>query len=260
MSNFFKNFPKAGYITDSDVNIIYDIYKHARSNIHFSQDRYGYNFYDILDGERPDQVSYILYGDTQYYWTFFMVNDHLLEGMHGWPMSSVVLNDYIIAKYPAHVLTGYDETNSGLTQDHFIWNKGFEVGEEIVGAQTGAIGTILKIDLIMNRFVLTGMTGSFNDIENIVGQTTGSILTQYPGIQNFSLEKEYNGAHHYGKDGEEFTRLNFTTGETATGTHILETTNREYESTLNDDKMKLRYIKPAYIEDYAQQFKDLMDR
>ncbi|MBT5188140.1 MAG: hypothetical protein HOM01_15130 [Kordiimonadaceae bacterium] len=134
------------------------------------------------------------------------------------------------------------------------------MGEEIVGAQTGAKGTISKIDLIMNRFVLTGMTGSFNDIENIVGQTTGSILTQSVGTQNFSLEKEYNGAHHYTKDGEEFTRLNFTTGETATGTFMDEVTNRAYENEVNDSKLKIKYIKPEHIEDYAQQFKDLMNR
>ena len=41
--------------------------------------------YLIPVNERPDQTSFKLYGTADYYWTFFLVNDHIRE--NGWPLT-----------------------------------------------------------------------------------------------------------------------------------------------------------------------------
>ena len=47
-----------------------------------------YSYYNIQDGERPDNVSEKLYGTPNYYWTFFIVNDFLRDGYtSSWPLS-----------------------------------------------------------------------------------------------------------------------------------------------------------------------------
>ena len=51
--------------------------------------------YNIKDGERPDIVSQRLYSSTNYYWTFFLINDSLHDGLGSWPMSMQDLNQYI---------------------------------------------------------------------------------------------------------------------------------------------------------------------
>ena len=38
-----------------------------------------YEDYTILSGDRPDIVSNKLYNNPDYYWTFYMLNDHLRE-------------------------------------------------------------------------------------------------------------------------------------------------------------------------------------
>ena len=38
-----------------------------------------YEDYTILSGDRPDIVSNKLYNSPDYYWTFYMLNDHLRE-------------------------------------------------------------------------------------------------------------------------------------------------------------------------------------
>lgn len=46
-----------------------------------------YTKYVIQDGERADQISQKLYGSPQYYWTFFLLNETLNDGLNGWPLS-----------------------------------------------------------------------------------------------------------------------------------------------------------------------------
>jgi len=58
-----------------------------------------YNFYNILDGERPDQVSFKLYSDTKYYWMLFLMNDSLREGLYGWPLSNREFDLMIESEY-----------------------------------------------------------------------------------------------------------------------------------------------------------------
>jgi hypothetical protein len=57
-----------------------------------------YTPYIVQDGERPDYVSYKLYGSTDYDWIILLANDiHSLYD--DWPKNSVDLELYIIEKY-----------------------------------------------------------------------------------------------------------------------------------------------------------------
>jgi len=57
-----------------------------------------YSPYMVRDGERPDYVSYRLYGSTDYDWIIMLANDiHSLYD--DWPKNSVDLESYIIEKY-----------------------------------------------------------------------------------------------------------------------------------------------------------------
>ena len=51
-----------------------------------------FRFLDVQDGERPDTISFLLYGTEKYYWTLFLINDHLREGSNRWPRSTSELN------------------------------------------------------------------------------------------------------------------------------------------------------------------------
>ena len=58
----------------------------------------GFPPYIVRDGERPDYVSYVLYGNPDYDWVIMLVNDiHSLYD--DWPRNSVDLESYIIEKY-----------------------------------------------------------------------------------------------------------------------------------------------------------------
>lgn len=99
MKTFFKNFPKVS-IEVGNQQIFYDDYfRFVDVNELYLNNLNNYNFYEILNGERPDQVSQKLYETTEYYWTFFIINDRLKNGMKEWPLSSSEFEKYILDKY-----------------------------------------------------------------------------------------------------------------------------------------------------------------
>ena len=59
-----------------------------------------YTYYTIRDGERPDIVSYSLYNRPDYYWTFFILNDSLKQGLNfNWPLSDNSFEKMIASEY-----------------------------------------------------------------------------------------------------------------------------------------------------------------
>lgn len=57
-----------------------------------------YTEYYIQNGQRPENISYELYGDEQYYWIILQIND-IVDYYNQWPLSSRELEHYILKKY-----------------------------------------------------------------------------------------------------------------------------------------------------------------
>ena len=87
--SFFSQFPKIQY----DINLdgiktdVIDIFRHIDVREELIDDISTYTWYEIKNGERPDIVSTRLYGTPDYYWTFFVLNDTLKQGLNSWPKS-----------------------------------------------------------------------------------------------------------------------------------------------------------------------------
>lgn len=57
-----------------------------------------YDPYYINNGERPDQISWKLYNDEQYYWIILQINQ-IIDYYDQWPLSQQELDEYIFRKY-----------------------------------------------------------------------------------------------------------------------------------------------------------------
>lgn len=118
--SFFKNFPTRQYDiqrTGETVNIK-DIFRHVDVDDIAADPYINYTYYKVTSGERPDVVSQKLYGTTDFYWTFFIVNDFLKEGIGAWPKSEQELERYIAKQYDdrsvLQILPGVFEQTTGL--------------------------------------------------------------------------------------------------------------------------------------------------
>lgn len=87
--SFFDKFPKTSYSIENDgiQNSIIDIFRYVDVKDKLADSSTSYGYVDILDGERPDNLSHRLYGTPDYYWTFFILNDDLKQGLTAWPKS-----------------------------------------------------------------------------------------------------------------------------------------------------------------------------
>ena len=94
---FFKQFPKVPYdiLRNGIRQDVIDIFRAVKPVDEFIDDPTTYKFYEVKNGERPDVVSLRLYDDPQYYWTFFVVNEYLHDGLGVWPMSQEDILQYI---------------------------------------------------------------------------------------------------------------------------------------------------------------------
>lgn len=95
----FKNFPHIAYtLPDGDTKILKDIMVRVYYKSGFDDEKSIYNFYDIGDGERPEDVSYKVYGSQEYHWVILLFNE-ILDPYNDWYMSQSNLLKYVKSKY-----------------------------------------------------------------------------------------------------------------------------------------------------------------
>ena len=238
--NYFKNFRfaeyKFGNNTDIDLfnNITQyvDLIDQIRNNISFTEK------YNILSGDRPDVVSHKLYGTMDYYWTFYLMNEHVR--LSGWPLNNDEILDQVKSKYPNRVLTTTSEIGAL-----------FPVGQVIEGQSSSAIGEIVKRNLDLGQlFVKLTQGTSFT-----AGETISYIDTSATGSPTRTLSitgetEQYNAVHHYEDNGVQVDIDPFS-GPDVSLTPI---TYRDRLESRNDALKEIVVIRPEQITAIVSEF------
>ena len=276
---FFKQFPKVEYDFNRQgvINNMVDIYRSVRPLQNFVDDTAAYIYYEVRNGERPDIVSNKLYGNQNFYWTFFVVNENLHDGLQTWPMSQEDLFTYIEREYEGYAIT----TNPTIRRDSDGIIRAFEnslagsvpgtttgkfqLGETITGGTSGATGTLVKKDLDLNQLIVQNVTGAFlgdptvvptNLTERITGSTSGDFVDSYQAY------KYAEAPHHWFLQGDKEEKV-VTNGAYITGgeetSDITFKSNRAVVEEINDERSRIRVIAPSYIEQFADQFETLLN-
>lgn len=238
MSYFFQAFPTILHDVYNNSKLVetVDIFRAVRVKRSMRDDVLLYKTYHIQDNERPDHVSMKLYGSTDYYWTFFMINEDLVNSNSDWPLGRAELENKIIIKYNGSVLT--------TTIDKDI--STIFIKDEIVrGFISGATAYVREKDTNLGIIKIDNISGTFLDDELIVGLTSSDTLV-------ISGERPYKDViHHYETvDGKIVTRS--TAG-------ALPITNSEIEFSLNEAKTIIKVIRPEYIQRLTAEFFNIIN-
>jgi len=231
MSVYFQKFPTMQYDMYDDGHTLefVDLFRTVRPKPSIKEDLLLYSKYTIQDGERPDHLSQKFYGSPDYYWTFFMINENLVNLHTDWPLSRKEFELMINQKYDGYVLTTEQDISTGFVK-----------GETVQGLISGATATLESKDCNVNTLRIVDLQGQFRSDELVLGLTSGNTVS-ITGQTEF-----YNATHHYinsNGDVVDKSELDAT-----------EVTYYEYEKQLNDDKAEIRVIRPAYIIRVAQEF------
>jgi len=275
---FFKQFPTTSYDFNRDgvIQNVVDIYRSVRPEGTFIDNVAAYKLEDIKGGERPDVMSQRLYGTTDYYWTFFVINEFLHDGLAVWPMTQEDLSEYMSTEFEGWTVntlpTITRNSDLGITDYKDSLANRFTVGETVVGSISGAKGTLTKKDLDLNQLVIQDVTlgtgGGFigdpgNATENIVGETSGDSVATYRSW------KYRVAPHHYysltqakfggveGKDRPISIADNVPGAEGMSNTGFV--SNQAYLEELNFSRSRIRIINPTYIEQFVENFEELIN-
>jgi len=186
--SYFKNFGLVEYrfgnedesqrILVEDLSIYVDLLEQIDDLIGF------YEYYDILDGDRPDTLSYKIYGTTDYYWTFYLMNPFLKET--GWPLHQKNLDEYTVKKF------------SGAT---YTPGSGVEWRDPIYRVETG-YGPL--------RFSLGSVTSSkTNVVVNVTGNEDPLLDNQIPINDATGIVSGYNISGLYIPNGTTITAVDY---------------------------------------------------
>ena len=242
--NYFKYFPIAPYgfgdetLPDlfRDLSVYVSVIDEIKQNVSF------YNTYYIQEFERPDQVSFKLYNTTNYYWTFWLMNDNLRE--RGWPLTNRDLNEKILKDY----------VHDTLVTQSYLLDK-MKMDQTVTGQSSGATGTIHHRHVDLGQLVLTNTTGTFIPGENVISTNSeGDIET----ISVLEYVKEYNAAHHYENADGEYVDTISSTGTFAAGVQDTKVTYLDRYFKMNDELKTINVIKPQNIIEIVSAYREAL--
>lgn len=257
---FFKQFPRVEYDFNRQgvLQNMVDLFRSVRALPSFLDNYTGYRLYEIKNGERPDIVSGRIYGTSKYYWTFFVINDFLHDGTRSWPMSQEDLQVYMAKEYNGYVI----ETNPKITNNFENSLAGrFQLGETLTGSVSGATGKLTRKITDLSQLVIQNVTGAY------IGSATGAKelitgATSEDSVSTYNVYK-YLDAPYYYYETSDANKKPVTNADHITGGKDAYTlsyvTNRAHLEATNDQNSFIRYVDPAYINQFTKAFDELIN-
>jgi len=97
---YFNYLPKVNYDLFGDGTTIQftDITKRVAINKLIKKDIVAFDFYDIQDGETPEVIAYLYYGDSLLHWLVLITNN-ITNIFDQWPKSISSLENFVNEKY-----------------------------------------------------------------------------------------------------------------------------------------------------------------
>jgi len=194
MAEFFRNFPLVGYEfgNESKPALFQNISAYVKVIDEIKDDIAFYTTVHIQDYDRPDSFSYKLYGTTEFYWTFYYLNDDIRES--GWPLPQQDLLTKAKVDYPHRAVV----TTADIS-------KTFLPGHTVTGALSGSTGTVIKRYLDLGQIIIDS-PNNFNAGENITPSINGVAQTADIVVVTSDVE-QYNSVHHYEDGSKEYVDI-----------------------------------------------------
>jgi hypothetical protein len=256
--SYFNKFPKIDYTLYGDNRTVKipDFSLYAKALDRGIEGAAAYQWYDIQE-QRPDQVSYALYGSTEYYWTFFVINDHLKSGNNGWPLSEDAFAKYIEENYNGFTITPYRGLDSNQVPHPPDYNAiagRFPIGT-ILRNNSNVEAKVIKRVAELNQLVCQYTTeGNFTEGEPLLAIEQSDNFDQYNIYDNWDLREWKNSAHHYEDDDGNYVTSGLNTERSNTIVTYL-----DYETSLNDQNRRIRALRKEYVEQFSTAYRRILN-
>ena len=83
---------------DGNYKLLPDILRRVKQRSAIKSGQFIFDTYDVVDGEKPEDVAYKWFGDAQLHWVILMTNN-VIDRYYDWPMNSVQFQEFLEDKY-----------------------------------------------------------------------------------------------------------------------------------------------------------------
>ena len=97
---YFNKFPTIIYDMKNDGNykLLPDILRRVKQRNAIKSGQFIFDNYDVIDGEKPEDIAYKWFGYAQLHWVILMTNN-VTNRYYDWPMNSVQFQAMLEDKY-----------------------------------------------------------------------------------------------------------------------------------------------------------------
>ena len=99
---YFGRFPLMAYDVkgNNDYKLLPNILRRVKLRSGIRAGAFLFDNYDVVDGEKPEDVAFKYYGDAEYHWVILMTNN-ITDRYYQWPLSQPQFQEHIADKYGA---------------------------------------------------------------------------------------------------------------------------------------------------------------
>ena len=83
---------------DGNYKLLPDILRRVKQRNAIKSGQFIFDNYDVIDGEKPEDIAYKWFGDAQLHWVILMTND-VTDRYYQWPMNDAQFEEFIADKY-----------------------------------------------------------------------------------------------------------------------------------------------------------------
>jgi len=99
---YFGRFPLMAYDVkgNKDYKLLPNILRRVKLRSGIRASAFLFDNYDVVDGEKPEDVAFKYYGDAEYHWVILMTNN-ITDRYYQWPLSQPQFAEHLTDKYGA---------------------------------------------------------------------------------------------------------------------------------------------------------------
>jgi len=101
MTKFFNEFPRIDYnlsgVNGNTIEVT-DIFRRVKARSKLADNVTLFDKYDVTEGERPEDVAYKAYGDSDYFWVITLINN-IVNRFYDWPLDEFSFQQFVADKY-----------------------------------------------------------------------------------------------------------------------------------------------------------------
>ena len=98
--SYFSKFPKLNYDIkgDNKLELFTHILKRVKLHTVAKTNTQLFDYYQVNQGEKPEDIAFKYYGDATLHWVILLVND-IVDRFHQWPMTVPQFEKFVADKY-----------------------------------------------------------------------------------------------------------------------------------------------------------------